>query len=482
MKIFQNILVITFLIVLSACNASAKGPNSFSSKTEGVVSETVALSNKSDKAELAKENEKNEWVLTEEEGKEDPVTYLVQLEGAKVERFLSAEKLVSLLQSKKDKEKYRNSYVEVGRIQEDGSQIAFVLDLFEEAKLIIQIYDLDSGKKANEFRLPYNRPVISPDLTKYLYEDKDRAYIYDTLTNQSTAIQLDASSIDIDDIYKGQFSPDSTQFCFTDSQQNIVILDISNYKILKKIHVDSGMAIVNQWVQKDKIIYSFDSMSVTKTYLLNVSNGEKRFLGKGMERPLMSRDGSKLWFEKLDSPSNYKLNINTGFESKAAPITTIDGNMVTPVQWFYTANDFSKYESEIKVHQIKASSTLSSEGSQSYDAKNLVDGNKATAWCEGVKGNGEGETIVLDLGSLQKVNGIQIINGYAKSEKSYRENNRVQKLKLQFSDGSSLVLNEFNARQNFKEPIYTSFIKLTILSVERGTKYQDTCISDLRLF
>ncbi|TKH45758.1 hypothetical protein C1I60_04695 [Paenibacillus terrae] len=482
MKMIRNILIILFLIVLSACNASQKVPTSFSSKTVDMASEVVESSNKNDKTEVAKENRKKEWALTVEEGKEDPAEFLVQLEGSKVERFLSAEKLISLLHSKEDKEKYRDSYVDVGRIQKDGNQIAFVLDLFKEARLIIQIYELDSGKKVNEFMLPYNHPVISSDLTKYLYEDKDKAYIYDTSTNQSTAIQLDGSSIDVDDIHQGQFSPDSTQFCFTDSQQNIVVFDVSTHKIIKKIHIDSGMAIVNQWNQKDKIIYSLDSMSVTKTYLLNLSKGEERLLGQGMERLLMSRDGSELWFEKVDSPSNYKLNINTGLESKAPSITTVDGNMATPVQWFYTANDFSKYDSEIKVYQIKASSTLPSKGMQTYDAKNLVDGDTSTAWCEGVKGNGEGETILLNLGSSQKVKGIELINGYAKSEKSYRENNRVQKLKLQFSDGSSLEMNDFNTRKKFKEPINTSFIKLTILSVERGTKYQDTCISDVRLF
>ncbi|KJD47552.1 hypothetical protein QD47_00955 [Paenibacillus terrae] len=482
MKMIRNILIILFLIVLSACNASQKVPTSFSSKTVDMASEVVESSNKNNKTELVKENSKKEWALTVEEGTEDPAEFLVQLEGSKVERFLSAEKLISLLQSKEDKEKYRDSYVDVGRIQADGSQIAFVLDLFKEARLIIQIYDLDSGKKVNEFMLPYNHPVISSDLTKYLYEDKDKAYIYDPSTNQSTAIQLDGDSIDVDDIHQGKFSPDSTQFCFTDSQQNIVVFDVSTHKIIKKIHIDSGMAIVNQWIQKDKIIYSLNSMSVTKTYLLNLSNGEKHLLGKGMERLLMSRDGSELWFEKVDSPSNYKLNINTGLKSKAPSITTVDGNMATPVQWFYTANDFSKYDSEIKVQQIKASSTLPSKGMQTYDAKNLVDGDTSTAWCEGVKGNGEGETILLDLGSSQKVKGIELINGYAKSEKSYRENNRVQKLKLQFSDGSSLEMNDFNTRKKFKEPINTSFIKLTILSVERGTKYQDTCISDVRLF
>ncbi|WP_404591623.1 discoidin domain-containing protein [Paenibacillus sp. RC73] len=478
----RNILIILFLIVLSACNASQKVPTSFSSKTVDMASEVVESSNKNNKTELVKENSKKEWALIVEEGTEDPAEFLVQLEGSKVERFLSAEKLISLLQSKEDKEKYRDSYVDVGRIQEDGSQIAFVLDLFKEARLIIQIYDLDSGKKVNEFMLPYNHPVISSDLTKYLYEDKDKAYIYDTSTNQSTAIQLDGDSIDVDDIHQGKFSPDSTQFCFTDSQQNIVVFDVSTHKIIKKIHIDSGMAIVNQWIQKDKIIYSLNSMSVTKTHLLNLSNGEKHLLGKGMERLLMSRDGSELWFEKVDSAFNYKLNINTGFESKAVSITAIDGNMATPVQWFYTANDFSKYDSEIKVQQIKASSTLPSKGVQTYDAKNLVDGDTSTAWCEGVKGDGEGETILLNLGSSQKVKGIELINGYAKSEKSYRENNRVQKLKLEFSDGSSLEMNDFNTRKKFKEPINTSFIKLTILSVERGTKYQDTCISDVRLF
>ncbi len=482
MKMIRNILIILFLIMLSACNASQKAPTSFSSKTVDMTSEVVESATKNDKTELVKGNSKKEWALTVEEGKEDPAEFLVQLEGSKVERFLSAEKLISLLQSKEDKERYRDSYVNVGRIQEDGSQIVFVLDLFEEARLLIQIYDLDSGNKINEFKLPYNHPVISPDLTKYLYEDKDKAYIYDTLTNQSTAIRLDGSSIDVDDIHQGQFSPDSTQFCFTDSQQNIVVFDVADYRILKKIHIDSGMAIVNQWAQKNQLIYSIDSMSVNKTYLLNLNNGEEHLLGKGMGRPLMSRDRSELWFEKLDSPSNYKLNINTGLESKAASITIVDGNMATPVQWFYTANDFSKYDSEIKVNRIKASSSLASKGTQTYNAKNLLDRDTSTAWCEGVKGNGEGETILLDLGSLQKVKGIELINGYAKSEKSYRENNRVQKLKLEFSDGSSLEMNDFNTRKKFKEPIHTSFIKLTILSVERGAKYQDTCISDLRLF
>lgn len=117
-----------------------------------MTSEVVESANENDKTELVKENSKKEWALTVEEGKEDPAEFLVQLEGSKVERFLSAEKLISLLQSKEDKEKYRDSYVNVGRIQEDGSQIAFVLDLFEEARLIVQIYDLDLGNKVNEFR------------------------------------------------------------------------------------------------------------------------------------------------------------------------------------------------------------------------------------------------------------------------------------------------------------------------------------------
>ncbi|MBJ8192970.1 hypothetical protein JDS79_40225, partial [Bacillus cereus] len=71
----------------------------------------VESANENDKTELVKENSKKEWALTVEEGKEDPAEFLVQLEGSKVERFLSAEKLISLLQSKEDKEKYRDSYV-----------------------------------------------------------------------------------------------------------------------------------------------------------------------------------------------------------------------------------------------------------------------------------------------------------------------------------------------------------------------------------
>lgn len=101
-------------------------------------------------------------------------------------------------------------------------------------------------------------------------------------------------------------------------------------------------------------------------------------------------------------------------------------------------------------------------------------------WVEGVKGNGINETISIEFNT--PVWGFSILNGYAdvQNMKLYKENSRVKKLKVED------LTNDLEYSMDFEDKVYFNYLdlalpseslKLTILEVYEGTKYQDTCIS-----
>lgn len=133
-----------------------------------------------------------------------------------------------------------------------------------------------------------------------------------------------------------------------------------------------------------------------------------------------------------------------------------------------------------------------------YVAENVCDGDNRTSWTEGKKGNGIGEYLKVKLTNEAQVNGINISNGYYKSKELYYRNNRIKKVRLTFSDGSSKVYkleDEFLTPCDieFDQPVLTSSIKIEILSVYKSKKikgkdgtvkkaYDDTCITELEVY
>ena len=92
---------------------------------------------------------------------------------------------------------------------------------------------------------------------------------------------------------------------------------------------------------------------------------------------------------------------------------------------------YSEFEQKKNINlavSAKASSTLDGQVGKTYQASHLLDGNLNTCWVEGVKGTGEGETVTLDL------------------------------------------------------PIMTDKLVITILDAVKGEKWEDTCISEIRVF
>lgn len=147
---------------------------------------------------------------------------------------------------------------------------------------------------------------------------------------------------------------------------------------------------------------------------------------------------------------------------------------------------------------VYASSFLAPQGANTYIAKNANDLSYKTAWVEGVPGYGVGQSITYHFsGSVFPGNTfiktITVANGYIKTEKAFIENSRVKKLKLYLNDKLIAILSLADGRGiqtfTFEPYLYQSpkgkehedpwALKFEIADIYKGTKYDDTVISEI---
>jgi len=145
--------------------------------------------------------------------------------------------------------------------------------------------------------------------------------------------------------------------------------------------------------------------------------------------------------------------------------------------------------------EASASSSLPDQGTQTYGAENLIYESRMNAWAEGVPGDGIGETIEIREmyygtgDDVFRYNEVCIVNGYAKDEITWQENNRVKSMKLYFMD-------EYMGTITLEDTMLPQYVDLSPVSIRvsngceakfrfeitdvyKGTKYDDTCISGI---
>lgn len=126
-------------------------------------------------------------------------------------------------------------------------------------------------------------------------------------------------------------------------------------------------------------------------------------------------------------------------------------------------------------------SVLPSQSGRSYGPENLFDGSNRTAWCEGVRGNGEGQEIYIRIEDGIPFRRLLIYNGYAKSADTYRNNGRVRTIDVFTDRGDQIrtVLPDTSSEVviNLPGPIEYHKLRIQIVDVYPGSKYQDTCIN-----
>ena len=175
------------------------------------------------------------------------------------------------------------------------------------------------------------------------------------------------------------------------------------------------------------------------------------------------------------------------------------------------------------------SSTLQGTNRYNYEISNISDSDISTAWVEGVKGDGVGEYVYIPIFRKEtnssfkynKKNDIKItfsiFNGFCKSSELFYKNNRIKTAKITIfvipmttaQDGypsfpyedeeneillaKVIELKDIIESQTFEEKIniYNSnyqydtpfvLLKFEIIDVYKGTKYDDTCISEINVY
>ncbi len=158
-------------------------------------------------------------------------------------------------------------------------------------------------------------------------------------------------------------------------------------------------------------------------------------------------------------------------------------------------------------------SSLYAMWSEMYGPIRAFDGDTTTAWCEGVAGNGIGETVVVPVDATEPV---RIWVGYGKSQRLWERNSRPRKVRVwvlqarkfgvnendrNFEDIRVLVslvaeLRDLNGWQDLPIPEFeplpmdsedsdnlsvgsTTLVAIQILSVYPGSAYTDTLITEI---
>ncbi len=141
---------------------------------------------------------------------------------------------------------------------------------------------------------------------------------------------------------------------------------------------------------------------------------------------------------------------------------------------------------------ITASSIRAAEVEDSYEPEHAVDGNPLSAWVEGVDGLGVGEYLEISYPEGTIFRQARIAPGFCKSEDLFHKN--AAPVRLAFSTGGKTVLTmDSSAADNYikalegavfefpEELVCDGTLRITILEAREGTKYDETCISELEM-
>lgn len=129
------------------------------------------------------------------------------------------------------------------------------------------------------------------------------------------------------------------------------------------------------------------------------------------------------------------------------------------------------------------------DGRYLYPPINILDGDLSTVWCEAdEKGSGIGESITIEFEEAVSFDEIQIVNGFV-YKNLYKQNNRFAEIQLTQVAGEHFQQKKYKLQDNTEDyqsikfellqTAQTLTIKLT--DIYRGTKFDDTCLGDIRL-
>lgn len=179
---------------------------------------------------------------------------------------------------------------------------------------------------------------------------------------------------------------------------------------------------------------------------------------------------------------NLEPTLADDFEIEAAP--PIRGyNDTESTRYFERGSQWSMSHTN---YQIKASSFLPPEGDQSYEPEKVKNFWGAQAWSEGAKGSGVGEWLELTPAVPKPLVVIELAPGMTKTEELFKANARPKKVLVELNGEKRFSVEISDLNEVHRIPILdyakpVKKIRLTFEEVWPGTKFEDLCVSGIRL-
>jgi hypothetical protein len=138
----------------------------------------------------------------------------------------------------------------------------------------------------------------------------------------------------------------------------------------------------------------------------------------------------------------------------------------------------------LDVVDVTASTVLDRDGDIVYDPRVTIDGDPATAWNDGVRGDPTGESLEYTFASPVRVTQIDLINGYDKivpEGDRFEQNARIREMRIQSDAGESTreLVDTREPQSVTVEFGSTCQITLVVESIYPGAEFEDVALSEI---
>lgn len=153
-----------------------------------------------------------------------------------------------------------------------------------------------------------------------------------------------------------------------------------------------------------------------------------------------------------------------------------------------SSKNFSINIAGIGTCTVTASGWLTDSEGYQYSPKNMFDSKMETSWQEAASGSGIGQWIKIKLPQKMTVL-VEMVNGFSfnhdKYGDLYKKNSRATGIEVSYGDNlsQSRNVNLSGSERGFQSlgAFTTDTLRLKITAAEKGSKWDDTSISELRL-
>lgn len=318
-----------------------------------------------------------------------------------------------------------------------------------------------------------------------------------------------------------------------DTEEKELLLSMANILLFSRLISDDGI-VVPEMSNMDKLSFNYTLLNTggwvksKDVGVYDVNEAKEVFNDMYLAGDLPKNDGSMPWIQYPDDDtiiiqfaqgelgigiSGGQIRENENYYLVSAPYMGethegLSGELHGYVDVLFIKNPESQFkvsmvyaktfQEEKLIVDIKASSELESTNEKNYYVSNLIDDDLSTAWVEGRDNLGVGETITIQLSKPTEVYGIVLYNGYLASRDLFDKNGKVTEMSVDFGQGSEItvsvsdellydtdLIDEFTCpigRAQLDVPIITDRITITITDAIAGYKYDDVCVSEIKVY